>query len=144
MGFGEAIRTCFSKYATRSEYWYFALFAIVADLAGGIIARATGIIVISQIIAFGLLAPLLAVGVRRLHDIDRSSRWYLLGLVPWIGPIALGIADVGPTFIIIVYLLVALVVSIVLTVWACTRGTVGPNRYGPDPLADAADAVALA
>ena len=40
MGFGEAIRTCFSKYATfagrapRSEYWWFTLFtSIVATLA---------------------------------------------------------------------------------------------------------------
>jgi len=152
MGFGEAIRTCLSKYATRSgraprsEYWYWLLFVIIATLVGGIIAEATGVIVIRNISGLVLLPPSLAVGVRRLHDLDCSGRWYLLGLVPWICPIALFVEDlvvgyVGRGFIIIIYVLVSLAISIVLTVWACTRGTLGPNRDGPDPLADAISAV---
>ena len=38
MGFGEAVKTCFSKYfqfsgrAARSEYWWFFLFVIVVSL----------------------------------------------------------------------------------------------------------------
>jgi len=82
MGFGEAIRTCLAKYAThsgrapRSEYWYFVPFAIIASLAAGIIARHAGIAVIGNIIALVLLPPILAVGVRRLHDLDRSGWWY--------------------------------------------------------------------
>jgi uncharacterized membrane protein YhaH (DUF805 family) len=30
---------------------------------------------------------------------------------------------------------VPLVGAIILLIWNCTRGTVGPNRFGPDPLA---------
>jgi uncharacterized membrane protein YhaH (DUF805 family) len=48
--------------------------------------------------------------VRRLHDIDRSGWWYLIGLVPLVG-------------------------VILLLVWFCSRGTNGPNRFGADPLA---------
>jgi hypothetical protein len=54
-----------------------------------------------------------AVGIRRLHDIERAGWWQLLWLVPLIG-------------------------WIVLIVWACTKGTAGENRFGADPLAPAA------
>jgi len=43
MGFGEAIKTCFSKYFTisgrarRSEYWYFYLFTILLGIAASVI-----------------------------------------------------------------------------------------------------------
>jgi uncharacterized membrane protein YhaH (DUF805 family) len=57
-----------------------------------------------------LLLPNLAVAVRRLHDTDRSGWWLLIALLPLIG-------------------------LIVLIVFFCIRGTPGPNRFGPDPLA---------
>jgi uncharacterized membrane protein YhaH (DUF805 family) len=54
-----------------------------------------------------LLLPSIAVGARRLHDIDRTAWWLLLWLT-------------GVGFILLV-------------VWFCFRGTPGPNRFGPDP-----------
>ena len=64
------------------------------------------------------LIPNLAVGVRRLHDTNRSGWWMLIVLVPLIGIVVLLIFDV-------------------------MEGTKGPNRFGPDPKAvDAADTVA--
>ena len=57
-----------------------------------------------------VLLPGIAVGVRRLHDLDRIGWWLLLAFVPLVG-------------------------TIILIVWFCTRGTPGPNRFGPDPLA---------
>ena len=60
-----------------------------------------------------LLLPNLAVGARRLHDTDRSGWFLLLVFIPLIG-------------------------IIILIVWWCQRGTAGPNRFGPDPLADRA------
>ena len=39
MGFGDAVRTCFSKYAdfsgraARPEFWYFFLFIVIIDVA---------------------------------------------------------------------------------------------------------------
>jgi len=43
MSFGEAIKTCFSKYATaqRSEFCYFVLLFVIAEIAEGIIDDAT-------------------------------------------------------------------------------------------------------
>ena len=118
MGFVEAIRTCFSKYATfsgraqRPEFWYFFLFTFIAATVGELIDKAVvGNPVVGPIISLVLVLPNLAVLARRLHDIDRTSWWLLLYFVPVIGWIAL----IG---------------------FACLPGTLGPNRYGPDPFAD--------
>jgi uncharacterized membrane protein YhaH (DUF805 family) len=76
----------------------------------------------------------LAVGVKRLHDRDKSGWWILLF---WLGPSILGswptaVPDLGGGVII------ALAAG-ALAIWAfvelgCLRGTTGPNQYGPDPL----------
>lgn len=50
-----------------------------------------------------------SLGVRRCHDVEKSGWWLLLGMVPYIN-IAWGL-----------YLIFK-------------RGTVGPNRYGDDPI----------
>jgi uncharacterized membrane protein YhaH (DUF805 family) len=114
MGFSEAISTCFSKYvtftgrATRPEYWYFALFVFIVDLVLQLLGHAgLGFItaIVNGLFSLGVLLPSIAVGVRRLHDIDRSGWWLLIGLVPIVG-------------------------WILLLVWACTRGTQGANRFG--------------
>ena len=60
----------------------------------------------------GSLIPTLAAQVRRLHDIDKEGRDFFVLLLPIVGPIF-------------------------LFMWCCRRGTVGDNRYGPDPLAPA-------
>jgi len=115
MGFGEAIRTCLSKNVTftgrapRAEFYFLNLFVIIASLAAGVIGAVVGARLFGEIIGLGLLLPIIAVSVRRLHDIGRSGWWMLLNFVPLIG-------------------------WIVLLVWACRRGTVGPNQYGADPL----------
>ncbi len=76
----------------------------------------------------------LAVGVKRLHDRDKSGWWILLF---WLGPSILGgwqtaTPDLGGGFIF------SLAATAIL-IWAfvelgCLRGTPGPNQYGPDPL----------
>ena len=60
---------------------------------------------------FGLVTfiPTVSVAIRRLHDSDRTGWWYLLIFVPLIG-------------------------WIILLIWYVTKGTDGPNRFGPDPL----------
>ena len=115
MGFVEAISACFSKYATftgrarRSEYWWFALFqALVNIVAYGIEQQTAGGLV-GNLVELALVLPALAVAARRLHDIGKSGWWLLIGLIPVLG-------------------------WIMLLIWACTRGTLGPNRFGPDPL----------
>lgn len=122
MQFQDAIRSGFRNYVTfagrasRSEYWYWALFALLVEIVASIIDHSmfpfasTG--PIEGITSLLLFLPGLAVGIRRLHDIDRTGWWWLIAFT------VIGI--------------------ILLIVWACTRGTAGPNRYGPDPLASAA------
>jgi uncharacterized membrane protein YhaH (DUF805 family) len=76
----------------------------------------------------------LAVGVKRLHDRNKSGWWILLF---WLGPGILvswqtAAPDLGGGLILVI-------AAGVLGLWAfvelgCLRGTRGPNQYGPDPL----------
>lgn len=102
MSFGDAVKTCFSKYATfkgrarRSEYWWFWLFtfilscvAIGIDYSMGWVNREVGLGICSGIWSLAMFLPSLAACVRRLHDTGRSGWWYLIGLIPLVGPIVL-------------------------------------------------------
>jgi len=86
MTFGESISTCFSKYATfdgratRSEYWWFALFTFLVSVILGMISETA-----SGVFSLAVLLPSLAVGARRLHDTDRSGWFLLLWLLPIVG-----------------------------------------------------------
>ena len=116
MDFMTAAKTGLSKYATftgrarRSEFWFFILFELLALFAAavldGIFGTDGGFY---ALVALGLLIPVLAVSVRRLHDTDRSGWWYLLVFVPF------GV--------------------IVLIIWWASKGTAGDNRFGADPTA---------
>jgi uncharacterized membrane protein YhaH (DUF805 family) len=119
MGFGEAISAGFSNYvnfndrAPRSEYWYWILFTVIAEVVVAAIDRALGIHLIAALLVLAIVIPTFAVTIRRLHDLDRSGWWIFLSFIPLIG-------------------------GIILLIWFCTRGTEGPNRFGPDPLANLA------
>jgi uncharacterized membrane protein YhaH (DUF805 family) len=79
--------------ARRQEYWMFALlnFAVMIALGiGGVVlaGASNGLAMVPMgLYAIANLFPSLAVGVRRLHDTDRSGWWLLIGLVPVIGGI---------------------------------------------------------
>ena len=115
------------------------------------------ILVIPQIgvLAALVLSPFwLAVTVRRLHDTGRSAKWmtiYVIILLGWagIGVLVVALARIDYANIAGSSTLGAALVGAILSlVWAiaslaglvtlfvlCTyRGTVGPNRYGLDPL----------
>ena len=117
MNFGQAIASGFKKYvdftgrAARSEFWYWTLFAFLVQCAGAIVDGAMGSAAspVQSIVGLALLLPGLAVSARRLHDLDRTA-WWLLLILTGIG-------------------------VILLIIWDCMRGTQGPNRFGPDPLA---------
>lgn len=111
-GPAEAVRVCFQKYAgftgraARPEYWYFILMMVIGSLIAGLVDSILGSEFISLLFSLGILVPQIAVGVRRLHDTDRTGWWLLIGLIPLIG-------------------------AIVLIVMFCQRGTPGANRFGP-------------
>ena len=119
----EAVKkyAVFSGRARRKEYWLFILLymilAVIAQVIGVVIglnyemAGGVGVIyipILPNVVALLLLIPGIAVGIRRLHDSDRSGWWLLIVLVPIIGPI---------------WLFVLMVLD----------GTIGENRFGADP-----------
>ena len=89
MGFMEAIKACFAKYATfdgracRSEYWYWTLFSFIVGLFLGWIHY------LGTLLSILFILPGIAVSVRRLHDIGKSGWWYLLSFIPILGWLAM-------------------------------------------------------
>ena len=118
MNFVQAISSGFSNYvnfsdrAIRSEYWYWVLFMILGDIVAGIVDWAIGTQVMTGLFGLATLLPNIGIAIRRLHDLDRTGWWILLGLIPLVG-------------------------WIILIIWYTARGTAGPNRFGPDRLATA-------
>ncbi|WP_040482134.1 DUF805 domain-containing protein [Luminiphilus syltensis] len=85
----------FSGRSRRKEYWYFFLFNLIITLILGLaevfagIAPETDQSVLAALYQLAVLLPSIAVGVRRLHDTDRSGWWLLIGLIPIVGVIVL-------------------------------------------------------
>ena len=115
--FTEALKkyAVFSGRSRRKEYWYFVLFTALISIALSIIDGLTGTYdvwagagLLGGIFGLAILIPSIAVSVRRLHDIDRTGWWVLIGLVPLIG-------------------------WVVLLVFHVQDSTPGTNRYGSNP-----------
>ena len=80
----------FSGRARRKEYWMFVLFNAIAYIVLMVVDLATiGSGVLPLVYELAVLIPSLAVGVRRLHDTDRSGWWLLIALIPLVGAIIL-------------------------------------------------------
>jgi len=143
MTLAESISTCFRKYANfsgraqRSEFWWFAAFCLIC----------LPFSIFIWPLAFAVLIPTLAVSVRRVHDTDRSAWWLVppfLAVIPasliafsaWL----VSVMDQDEAFrsvaflIAIVFLVIALGCCVLILALCASSGTVGPNRYGPDPL----------
>ena len=118
VSFPDAIRLGFQHYfdfrsrSTRAEYWWWLLFVILTQQALNAVNIRIGIL-------FGLavLIPGLALGTRRLHDINKSGWWLLM----WFG------------IFLIRFGIFLIVPVIVLIAWHTKRSDEGTNKYGPDP-----------
>ena len=114
MDFTSAIKSGFSNYAnfsgraSRSEYWYFTLFSVIVNIGASLIDQILGIYIVAGLAGIALIIPGLSMIWRRLHDVDKSGAWF--------------------------FIIFTCVGAIVLLVWYVTKGTAGPNRFGPDPL----------
>ena len=117
MDIQTSIKTCFSKYATfsgrasRSEFWLFQLFTFL----GSIVTLIIDVMILgfslddassptNLIFLLIVMIPSVAVGCRRLHDLNKSGWWQLLYLT------IIGI--------------------ILLTIWWATQGENKKNKFG--------------
>jgi len=111
----------FEGRARRSEYWLFTLFLWIVGLVALVLIAAAaagdesggaagGVIILVALASLAVFLPSLAVTIRRLHDIDKSGWWILIGLLPLVG-------------------------GLILFIFSVMDGTRGPNRFGPDPKA---------
>ncbi len=122
-----AVKSCLSKYgdfsgrAPRAELWWWVLFVLLLDIGASLIGVALDsgaegghvyVMVLRGLASLAVLLPGLAVAVRRLHDIDKSGWWLLIGIIPFFG-------------------------ALVLLIFYCLPGMRGANRFGPDPLTQA-------
>ena len=122
----------FSGRSRRKEYWMFYLLNILIGCFVGLVflvgyyadmtqtqmdTYLMPVVWLAMLWSLATLIPGLAVTFRRLHDTDRSAWNILWGLVPLVG-------------------------GFILLYFYVTKGTDGPNRFGPDPLEDQAAAFA--
>ncbi len=171
----------FNGRSRRSEFWLWVLFRILLGMVMGagalawlgpvmphlkdhpelFMPRYFTVWPTLSLVNLALLIPSLAVGVRRLHDINRSGWWIIMPFV---------VAFVGVTIFMIVFgthifqaamahqngsemteseglslvfgmfgylflcvILPSLISQIVMLVFYVTDGTPGPNRFGNDP-----------
>ncbi|MDJ0276108.1 DUF805 domain-containing protein [Sphingomonas sp. 2R-10] len=125
----------FSGRSRRKEYWMFVLGYLIVFMILGAIFGLLGAfsssmaevqagsvngplmlaVVVLGILGLGILIPSIAVQVRRLHDRNMSG-WWLLGI-----------------YVVSFIPVVGFIASIGLLVLLALPGTVGPNRFGPDP-----------
>lgn len=117
----------------RAKYWLAALAYLIVTMI--IVACAFMVPLVGMVVAvvgyIGILVSSVMVGIKRLHDRDKSGWWLLV----FIG---------GPVLLSAFSLLVddnwlVSLASTAIAIWmivelGCLRGTVGPNQYGPDPV----------
>jgi uncharacterized membrane protein YhaH (DUF805 family) len=123
MSFMDATKSCLQQYvgfsgrASRSEYWFAYLSFIVAVMGMFTLSIVSLFVVEALATLMGLLTfvlylggflPLLAVSVRRLHDLGKSGWMMLLVFVPFVG-------------------------GILLLVWFVSDGEAFDNAYGAVP-----------
>jgi uncharacterized membrane protein YhaH (DUF805 family) len=132
----------------RGKYWLailiFVIIGLVMSTIGYFAEQAMAFQALNLIVSVGMFVAGIAVGLKRLHDRDKSGWWLLIFyLLPsalfGIGAViffyGLGAEEAGGVIGgTVIYL-----IGVAVLVWAivelgCLRGTDGPNRFGPDPL----------
>ena len=85
--FGKAVKLFFlyalnfKGRSSRSEYWWGYLFNFLLGLALNFVPLIGGLLSVAMII------PVVALAIRRMHDIGKSGWYMLMALIPLAGPI---------------------------------------------------------
>jgi len=91
------------------------------------------LLVINILISIVMVIPYISLTVRRIHDFNLSGWWvlvvYITKVIPLLLPDDLPVLSL---IIVCINILISVAFAILLIF---IRGTVGPNRFGPDPLA---------
>jgi uncharacterized membrane protein YhaH (DUF805 family) len=138
MNFGNLLFS-YEGRINRAKWWLGLLIYLVALLISGVLLVVPLLgIILAVVVYIAVFVSSIMLGIKRLHDRDKSGWWLLL----FIGaPVVLG----GIQLAIDPYLeggaapMLLTLASLAISVWfvvelGCLRGTVGPNQYGPDPL----------
>lgn len=98
----------FQDRASRSEYWWFALFNFLVNavISGVFTVFFNEYVanVVTTVVGLALFLPSLGLMVRRLHDIGKSGWWVLLSFIPVVG-------------------------WIIIIIWLCKESQPVPNSY---------------
>jgi uncharacterized membrane protein YhaH (DUF805 family) len=102
----------FTGRASRQAFWMYMLFYIIGYVLLSFVADPLG-----MLYSLALLVPSIAIAARRLHDIDRSGWWQLIGIIPIVG-------------------------WIIVIIWYARETGTESNRFGPATNTVAAQATA--
>lgn len=130
--------------ANRQRYWLTGLsifgLLFVSALLVGVLSMAPLLSLVIVPVWLALFVAVLANGARRLHDRGHSAWWLVLFTgVPTVLTIPAELAKFsgseGAQMLGAILVLLGLPFSIWgFVVMGCLKGTVGPNRFGEDPL----------
>ena len=79
----------FNGRSRRKEFWIFWLINMAISYGLQFIAAHLGIVgtIILGVFGLAIIVPMIAVGIRRMHDIGKSGLWVLINLIPLVGSI---------------------------------------------------------
>ena len=162
----------FQGRSRRSEYWLWVLFQFIVSLVFGFLKGAFGpagannagaltvITLLNLVFTLAILLPNIAVGVRRLHDTNRTGWWVifpgvvlLAGIVGYLATAGTGalanlekfselgagatsqqvMGILGGLAPMLWVFLAYIAAALLILVFDCLDGTPGPNRFGADP-----------
>ncbi len=87
--FGEVLLNRYAQFsgkAGRQEFWQFVLMIFLFNLLLALLSRYCWVLkFICLLSILSMLVPLVALSVRRMHDIGKSGHWVWINLIPLLG-----------------------------------------------------------
>jgi uncharacterized membrane protein YhaH (DUF805 family) len=80
-----------------NDFWTTVVIHLIFETILGFLIGLIGVPVITWIVSVVLLVPVIALGVRRLHDVGKPTNYIFWGLLPLVGQIMLILQWVKPS-----------------------------------------------